>query len=212
MFLLHCNSYARVALSPKMKLRMPMPHESHPAATIRRLWPTDMDAYRAHLKRLDPDSRHARFAGGVSDAYIDTYVDSSLRMDTLLYGAFHDGLMIGAGELRLLFGAWPPMAEAAFSVEHEWQDHGVGDALMARVVAAARNRGITRVAMLCLRQNERMRHLALKHHAAFATADGETEAQLPAASATPATFVEEAFGEAGGLFHHMLDWTRPKVA
>ena len=149
-----------------------MTQDSHPATTIRRLRPTDMDAYRAHLKRLDRVSRHSRFNGAVSDAYIDAYVDSSLRMDTLLFGAFHDGLLIGAGELRVLFGAWPVAAEAAFSVEQAWQDHGVGDALMARVIAAARNRGVTRVAMLCLSHNERMRHLAMKHHAAFASADG----------------------------------------
>ncbi len=186
--------------------------EQNPASTIRRLWPTDMDAYRAHLKRLDPDSRHARFGGGVSDQFIDAHVDASLRMDTLIFGAFDKNEMIGAGELRLLFGEWPMAAEAAFSVERAYQDHGLGDALMARVVAAARNRGILRLAMTCLSHNERMRHLAHKHHAAFATEDGETEAQLPAASATPATFAEEAFGEAGGLFRHMLDWTRAKVA
>ena len=27
--------------------------------TIRKLWPTDLPAFRAHLLRLDPDSRHS---------------------------------------------------------------------------------------------------------------------------------------------------------
>ena len=179
-----------------------------PAASIRRLWPTDMDAYRAHLKRLDADSRHARFGGGVSDHFIDQHVDASLRMDTLLFGAFDDGRLIGAGELRLLFGAWPMAAEAAFSVERPYQDHGLGDALMGRVVAAARNRGILRLTMSCLSHNERMRHLAHKHHAAFVNNDGETEAWLPPRTFSPASMFEETIGETGGLFNSLFQWTR----
>ena len=178
--------------------------ELNPASTIRRLWPTDMDAYRAHLKRLDADSRHARFGGGVSDHFIDTHVDSSLRMDTLIFGAFDKGAMIGAGELRILFGAWPMAAEAAFSVERAYQDHGLGDALMARVVAAARNRGILRLAMTCLSHNERMRHLAHKHHAEFVNSEGETAAWLPPASPSVSTLIEETLGETGGLFNSLF--------
>ena len=188
-----------------------MPHEirplPRPLATIRRLWPTDMALYRAHLKRLDPDLRHARFGGAVSDGYIDAHVDTSLRLDTLIFGAFDAGQQIGAGELQMLFGVWPPAAEAAFSVEGAWQHLGIGDALMGRVVAAARNRGIARIEMSCLSHNDRMRHLALKHHAAFETSDGSTEAVLTQAPASPLTLVEEAFGEAGGLFHRFLDWS-----
>lgn len=186
--------------------------DPNPTSTIRRLWPTDMDAYRTHLKRLDPDSRHARFGGGVSDQHIDTHVDSSLRMDTLLFGAFDKSSLIGVGELRLLFGEWPMAAEAAFSVERIYQDHGLGDALMARVMAAARNRGITRLSMICLSHNERMRHLAHKHHAEFVTNDGETEVWIPSGSAIASTIIEETFGETGGLFNGIFQWTRMKMA
>ena len=186
--------------------------ELNPAATIRRLWPTDMDAYRAHLKRLDPESRHARFGGGVSDAFIDTYVDTSLRIDTLLFGAFDHDRLIGAGELRLLFGEWPVAAEAAFSVERAYQDHGLGDALMARVVAAARNRGIMRLAMTCLSHNDRIRHLAHKHHAEIVSGEGETEAWLPPGVPSASTVIEEALGETGGLFNSLFQWTRMKIA
>lgn len=183
----------------------------NPLSTIRRLWPTDMDAYRAHLKRLDPDSRHARFGGGVSDHYIDSHVDSSLRVDTMLFGAYDKERLIGAGELRLLFGAWPLAAEAAFSVERAYQDHGLGDALMARVIAAARNRGIVRLAMSCLSHNERMRHLAHKHHAKFLTNEGATEAWLPPGSPNVSTMIEEALGETGGLVNSLFQWTRMKM-
>lgn len=186
--------------------------EQNPASTIRRLWPTDMDAYRAHLKRLDIDSRHARFGGGVSDTFIDAHVDTSLRMDTLLFGAFDQDRLIGVGELRLLFGEWPMAAEVAFSVERDYQDHGLGYALMARIIAAARNRGIMRLAMTCLSHNERMRHLAHKHHAEFVNSKGETEAWLPPGAATASTMIEETLGETGGLFNSLSQWTRMKLA
>ena len=38
---------------------------------IRKLWIGESDLYRAHLLRLDPDSRHSRFGGGVSDDFVD---------------------------------------------------------------------------------------------------------------------------------------------
>lgn len=207
MIILHCNIMKMNAVKPDDSGQGP-DLEQNPASTIRRLWPTDMDAYRAHLKRLDPDSRHARFGGGVSDQFIDAHVDASLRMDTLIFGAFDKNEMIGAGELRLLFGEWPMAAEAAFSVERAYQDHGLGDALMARVVAAARNRGILRLAMTCLSHNERMRHLAHKHHAEFVNSDGETEAWLPPASPSALTLIEETFGETGGIFNSLFRHSR----
>ncbi len=40
---------------------------------IRRLWPSDMEAYRDHLLRLDPRSRHERFGGGMSDDFLVHY-------------------------------------------------------------------------------------------------------------------------------------------
>jgi GNAT superfamily N-acetyltransferase len=175
---------------------------------IRRLWPTDQSAYAAHLKRLDPDSRYARFNGSVSDSFIDTHTASSFGLETLIYGAFDGDQLIGAGELRMAFDAWPPKAEAAFSVEQKWQDHGLGDALVMRVLTAARNRGITSVAMQCLAYNDRMRHLALKHHAQIETSHGETEAHLPISGFNPATFWAEAMGEAGSLFSFLPNWTR----
>jgi len=171
---------------------------SDPAVTIRRLWPMDMTAYREHLLRLDPESRHSRFGGGVSDSYIHDYVDASLRLDTLIYGAFDDDKIIAAGELRVLFGAWPLRAETAFSVELPYQDHGLGDELLTRIITAARNRGISRLGMQCLSHNQRMRHLAQKHHAELTTADGETEAKLVPPAFNPISLLKEWMVEADG--------------
>jgi len=173
---------------------------------LRRLWPTDMTLYREHLLRLDPVSRHSRFGGGVSDAYIEDYVHTSLRLDTLIYGAFSGSTVVAAGELRILFGAWPPTAETAFSVEEPYQDHGLGDLLLTKIITAARNRGIVTLSMQCLSHNQRMRHLAQKHSAELKTTDGETEARLEPAAFNPLSYMEEWMNEADSTLSRMLLW------
>ena len=46
-------------------------HEPLPdGGMIRKLWISETDAYRDHLLRLDPESRHRRFSGAVSDNFI----------------------------------------------------------------------------------------------------------------------------------------------
>ena len=42
---------------------------------VRRLWPSDMEAYRDHLLRLDARSRHERFGGGMSDDFLMHYAE-----------------------------------------------------------------------------------------------------------------------------------------
>ena len=58
---------------------------------VRRLWPSDMEAYRDHLLRLDPRSRHERFGGGMSDDFLVHYAEHCFGQGDLLYGAFIDG-------------------------------------------------------------------------------------------------------------------------
>ena len=99
---------------------------------IRKLWIGEAYKYRDHLLRLDPESRHRRFGGGVSDAYIRNFVDTAMWLDAIVHGFFVDGKLHGAAELRPFGGRFSKQAEAAFSVENEWQSHGVGSALLER--------------------------------------------------------------------------------
>ena len=55
---------------------------------IRRLWPADIAAFRRHLKRLDADTRQARFGSPVNDQFLEAYADTAHRLGTLIYGAF----------------------------------------------------------------------------------------------------------------------------
>ncbi len=171
---------------------------------IRRLWPGDVEAFRAHLLRLDPESRAMRFGGAVSDSFISDYGDSLARLDALLFGAFADGRLIGVAELRMLFEDTGPSAEAALSVERSYQDHGIGDALLSRLIAAAQNRGVRAVYMICLAHNDRMRHLARKHDAEIEFAESEVRGTLRQAWPDFTSWSEEVLGEAYGFTRALL--------
>ena len=102
------------------------------------MWPTETGKFRDHLLRLDKESRRMRFAHSVSDAFIDEYARRMTQYGSLVYGHLVDGNVRGAAELRRLGDTWGEEAEAAFSVERPYQNHGVGTELMGRVVRAAR--------------------------------------------------------------------------
>lgn len=131
---------------------------------VRRMWIGEAAKYRAHLLRLDPQSRRNRLFGGVSDQFIRNNVDLSLG-DSLVHGFFVRGMMRGVAELRSLGAHFPREAEAAISVEKPWQSHGVGSALFRRTLLAARNRGYRLLHMTCLADNLRMPQLARKFDA-----------------------------------------------
>src|SRR3569833_384205 len=126
-----------------------------PGGLVRKLWPGEADAYRDHLLRLDPESRHRRFSGAVGDDFVAQHARSIGDVGTVVYGFFLDGTLRGAAELRPAT-PFAREAEAAFSVETEWQSHGVGTVLLEQVLLAARNRGITALAMQGRADNRRM--------------------------------------------------------
>ncbi len=130
---------------------------------LRRLWPSDLDAFRDHLLRLDDKSRYDRFAMVASDDFLRAYASRCFGIDDVIFGYFVDGTLRGAGELRPVApGAHDASAEAAFSVESGWRRRGIGTALMERIVQAARNRNADTLYMSCLARNEAMQGLAKK--------------------------------------------------
>src|SRR5687767_6056833 len=92
---------------------------------IRRLSPPDREAFRDHLKRLDPDSLRLRFGTPVNAGFIDDYAATATRIDTLIFGCFIGGELRGAAELRDAPAGQLQTAEAAFSVEKTWQARGL---------------------------------------------------------------------------------------
>jgi GNAT superfamily N-acetyltransferase len=173
--------------------------------TIRKLWPGEADKYREHLLRLDAESRRNRFGGGVSDDFITGFVTLTLSLDAVVHGFFVDGVLRGAGELRMLGAGYADEAEAAFSIERAWQSHGVGSELLERTLLAARNRGIKLLHMTCLANNQRMQQLARKFDAEltfdFGSVIGEVETPFP----TPLSMLREAFADGHGFATAVLD-------
>lgn len=176
---------------------------------IRRLWPNDQAQISKHFSRLDQKTRRLRFGGAVSDEFVEQYSHRLIEFGSLLYGAFPDGELRALGELRGLLDDWPANAEAAFSVQPLWQDQGLGAALMDRVVAAAQNRGVKSLHMICLRENEKMKHLAMKHDAILDFNRYEVDAKLDRPWPTPFSLAEEIAGDARGFVQAVLRWPEP---
>ena len=167
------------------------------AITIRRLWTGEQDLFRAHFDQLDPASRAMRFGGAVHDSFLDAYAHSAFSGGNMVFGAFVTGKLLGVGEIKLLANSLPVRAEAAFSVVPEWQDKGVGDALLARIVAALQNRGVRSVSLWCRSSNHRMRHLAEKHNSKLDFVGGdETHGEVRLPWPMPSSIIEEVCGEA----------------
>ncbi|MEA2928290.1 MAG: hypothetical protein QOG38_718 [Hyphomicrobiales bacterium] len=172
---------------------------------IRKMWIDRAGPYRDHLLRLDKESRRNRFGGAVSDEFIVNYIELSLDLDAVIHGFFIDGVLRGVAELRPLGKDFADEAEAAFSIEKDWQSHGVGSALLERTLLAARNRRIKLLHMACLANNARMVDLARKFDADlkfdFGSVVGEVEAPRP----TPLSVWREMTADAHGFAIAMFD-------
>jgi GNAT superfamily N-acetyltransferase len=176
--------------------------------TVRKLWIGETDAYRDHLLRLDPDSRHTRFSGAVSDEFIARHAATAAGFRVVVHGFFVDGVLRGAAELRrsktldsMLFNE----AEAAFSIEQEWQSNGVGTVLLERTLLSARNRGVKHLRMDCLADNRRMQQLARKFEAGLTFDFGGVVGEVAPPRSTPLSLIREAMSDAHGVSAAIFD-------
>jgi GNAT superfamily N-acetyltransferase len=172
---------------------------------IRKLWVGETAKYRDHMLRLDPQSRHSRFGGGVSDEFVCKYVDLSISLDAVVHGFFVGGEIRGAAELRPLGLRMPRQAEAAICVEKPWQSHGVGSALLRRTLLAARNRGYRLLHMACLAENQRMQQLARKFDAELSFDFGNVVGEVSSSRPTPMSVMREIMADSHGFATAMLD-------
>ena len=175
------------------------------SGVIRKLWIGEADRYRDHLLRLDAESRHSRFGGGVSDEFIRNYVGTTFGLSAVVHGFFVDGVLRGAAELRPLGPAFVREAEAALSIESDWQSHGVGSVLLDRTLLAARNRGIKTLHMSFLADNRRMQELARKFAAELSFDFGGVVGEVAAPRPTPLSVFREVVADNCGFATAMLD-------
>ncbi|MDE2578274.1 MAG: GNAT family N-acetyltransferase [Hyphomicrobiales bacterium] len=183
-----------------------MDHANIHGGVMRRLWPSDLPAFREHLLRLDPQSRNDRFAMAVTDEFLINYADRCFGIDDVIYGYFVDGVMRGAGELRGVgLGLNSGSAEAAFSVEQDWRRRGVGTELLGRIVQAARNRGADTLYMSCLARNKAMQGLAKKFEADLQFDADDLTGKLVARTPSATRYWQEWLDDASSFATAMVD-------
>lgn len=159
--------------------------------TIRKLLPAEYPAYAAHLKRLQPADRGSRFHAAVADDTLDKHVAAMGWAETVIVGAFDAGELRAAAELHDQMDDWFHGAEIAVTVEATYQGKGLGSELVRRAVTIAKNRGMRRVAMICLRDNHRMRRIARHLPCKFVDDDGALTVDIDIGWPTPESLFQE---------------------
>ena len=179
----------------------PLPNDG----LIRKLWAGETGAYRDHLLRLDKDSRHRRFSGAVADEVVIRHAATASGPGVVVHGFFVDGTLRGAAELRRNGSMLSTEAEAAFSIEQEWQSHGVGTELLERTLLSARNRGIKSLQMQCLASNQRMQQLARKFEADLSFDFGGVVGEVDSPRSTVLSLMREAMADGHGVATAILE-------
>jgi GNAT superfamily N-acetyltransferase len=172
---------------------------------IRKLWVADLDAFRDHLLRLDMKSRHMRFQGAASDDTIAGYVKTTFVRSASVYGYFDAGILRAVAELHPLEGLLSTNAEAAFSVEPAYQEHGIGSELFKTLMTTARNRNIRNVILHCLPHNDRMRRLVRRFKGSVVFDGDELTGTIKVRAPTPLSFFREAITDSTGFAKAVLD-------
>ena len=168
--------------------------------SFRRLYALERDRLVTHLLRLSEADRRSRFCGVVNASSVRAYANGIDMLNSVVIGYFHRRELRAAGKLVFEWSAANgPCAEIALSVESPLQDRGIGFELLRRLLLIARNRGIRAVQLHFLRDNVKMRALALKAAGTLvAQADmvtGIVHLRWP----TPLTILEEAL-------RHYVGW------
>ena len=171
---------------------------------IRKLWPAEATVFRDHLLRLDRDSRRNRFGSAVSEDFIEHYSARVFRSGAVVHGGFIEGKLRAAAELYPFSEVLADEAEAAFSVERDFQNLGLGTRLLESCVLVARNRGIRTLHMNCLAHNRRMQKMVRKFDATLAFELDEVTAQVKTPFPTAISLAQEASADARGVAGAML--------
>lgn len=159
---------------------------------VRRVLPHEYSNYRAHLKKLDPESRTLRFAYPATDYHIDKLCDlvEANQDQHILFCIENFNLeFIGVGHIALE----GDKMELAFSVLKEYQHQGIGNALMTRCIQWCRTHDYLDGQMVCLSSNSTIKHLCRKHGITMENDHGETTADIHLPAADVTTYVKEVF-------------------
>ena len=131
---------------------------------IRPLLQTDREAERAFIEELSAESRHFRFLctiGHPTEALLDTltHVDQvhKVAFAAVVPEGAHERIV---GVSRYTTDHDQKHAECAVTVADEWQEIGLGTALMRHLIEFAKAHGVTHLRSVDAADNLRMRDLA----------------------------------------------------
>ncbi len=141
----------------KEHVDLPLRDGSH--VHVRAVLPTDRDELAAAFERLSPRSRRRRFLVP-SDHLRSGELDYFTRLDHHDHealAAFDPTTGRGVGVARFVrLADRPDTAETAVTVADEWQQRGLGTALLTLLAERARQEGIRRFTGLLLAENHEM--------------------------------------------------------
>jgi GNAT superfamily N-acetyltransferase len=129
---------------------------------MRAIHADDTERLRAFHSRLSPDTIYFRFFSLLPELMPQmaerlTHVDYENRMALVATtGAGDDEQIVAVVRYER---AGPTVAEVAFVVQDEWQGRGIATALLHRLAAYARGRGIVELLALTMSANTRMHRL-----------------------------------------------------
>lgn len=125
---------------------------------IKRLSAEDRQLVLDHLLRLSRDDRYTRFCAAVGDDFIKRYALDTMMFDTDAHFGVLDGekLVAFGSCIRLKDGS----AELAFSIDEGHRGTGIARSLMKATIDHAREGGVSKLCMSCLRMNKKMQALA----------------------------------------------------
>jgi GNAT superfamily N-acetyltransferase len=166
--------------------------------SYRQVFPREISQYQEHLQRLDEESRAARFSYQISDANIQKYCAKIDWRHARLIGYFEDGILRAVADIRYDTGASHTNAELAFSVERPYQNSRIGSHLMARALISLRNQGVSKVHVVCLVSNRRMRTMATRYRPEVSISCGDVTLTIDSIS-------DYAPGALEGLATHMAE-------
>jgi RimJ/RimL family protein N-acetyltransferase len=173
--------------------------------TIRKLRTGEEALLREHLLRLDGESRRRRFGSPVNRFFIELYSQRALTRESVVHGFFVDNTLRGVAELRAYGDVFHGEAEAAFSIERDWQGRGVGSELLERTILTARNRGIHTIYMNCIAENRAMQAMAKKYEASLRFRADDVIGKVVNPGATPLSLLREWIADAHGVASAILD-------
>jgi len=131
---------------------------------IRPLSRRDAAAERSFIEGLSDQSRRYRFLGQVphpSDEFIEQLTDIDYADDVALAAVVQDGggeRIVGVS--RYAADGTRERAECAVVVADEWQNKGLGTALMRHLIGIAQERGLRVLESTDMSENSEMRELA----------------------------------------------------